>query len=47
MVEKKVKGKDQHKHVGANEKEIVEEIMKFMINHFNDVEDCCINQQAT
>ena len=42
---KKVKGTEQHKHAGANEKEIFEETMKDIIKHFNDDEDICTNQQ--
>ena len=43
---KKVKGTEQHEHAGTNEKEIVEEITKDIINHFNDDEDLCTNQQT-
>ena len=34
-----VKGIEQHEHAGANETEIIEEIMKDIIKHFNDEED--------
>ena len=36
VVEKKVKGTEQHRHAGANEKEIIEEMTKDMIKCFND-----------
>ena len=43
---KKVKGTEQCKHAGANEKEIVEEMLKDLINHFNDDEDYHANRQT-
>ena len=45
VVEKKGKCTEQHKNVGANEKQIVEEMMKEMIKNFNDDEDCYTNQK--
>ena len=43
VVEKKVKGIEQCKHAGANEKEIVEEMMKDIIKYFNDDEEFYTN----
>ena len=45
MVRKKLKGAEQYKHAGANEKEIVEEKMKDVIKYFNDDEYYYSNQQ--
>ena len=43
---KLLKGVEQCKHAGANEKKIVEEMMKDAIKHFNDDEDHHANQQT-
>ena len=46
MVGKKLKRAEQCKHVGSNEKEFVEEILRDIIKYFNDDENCYANQQT-